>query len=85
VLRALGGERLALPAPPALAQRHPRDARHEVELGRPDVAKRRREDLDSVALDPVVVRDRRLRDDVDLVEAHVLRAHVEHLEALARR
>jgi hypothetical protein len=38
VLGALAGERLALPAAPALAQRQAGDASHQVELGGPDVA-----------------------------------------------
>jgi hypothetical protein len=40
VLGAVAGERLALPVAPALAQRHPGEPRHQVELRRPCVAKR---------------------------------------------
>ncbi len=40
VRRALAGEGLALPAAPPFAQRHARDARHEIELRRPHVTVR---------------------------------------------
>ena len=81
---ALARERLALPPAPALAHRHPGEARHQVELRRPDVAERRREDLDLVAGDPVVMRDEALSRDVVLIEPEVRRRDVEELEPLAR-
>src|SRR5581483_4506750 len=42
------GERLAVPAGPALAQLEPGDARHQVELRRPHVPARVREQTDAV-------------------------------------
>src|SRR2546430_13539177 len=57
VLAALTRERLAVPAAPALMQRHPGQPRHQVELGGPDVAKRHRQAAGPVAPPPVTVRD----------------------------
>ena len=51
VRRALAGERLAVPVAPAFAQRHPGDAGHQVELRRPHVAERHREDVELVVDD----------------------------------
>src|SRR5439155_12408513 len=67
---ALARERLALPAAPPPAQRHP-PPRHQVELRRPDVAERYRDDVHLFAGNRVVMRDETLRDDVVLVEAEM--------------
>ena len=58
VLGAVTGERRARPGAPALAQRHAGQPRHQVQLGRPDVAKRLRELAERTVAEPVVVRDR---------------------------
>ena len=62
---ALARERLALPPAPALAQPQAGDPRHQVELGRPDVAERNRAGGPRAVAKPPVVRDEALRDDVD--------------------
>lgn len=68
VLGALAGEGLPLPASPTLAQGHPRQPRHEVQLGGPHVAERHRERLEPSVEHPVVMRDQALSGDVVLVE-----------------
>ena len=55
MLAAVARERLPLPAAPALAQGQPGEARHQVQLGRPHVAKRHREDL-QLAVDDLLRR-----------------------------
>ena len=85
VLGALARERLAPPPRPALAQRHPGEARHQVELGRPHVAERHRVQLELAVDDPVVVGDQALRRDVVLVEAEPRGVDVERADGLARR
>src|SRR5205085_1054692 len=81
---AVGREGLACPASPALAQRHPRDAGHEVELRWPYVAVGRRELLGLLARDPPVMRVQDLRGQVGvLVEADVRRLEGEHPRVLA--
>jgi hypothetical protein len=52
---AVAGEGLTFPGAPALAQSHPSEPRHQVELGRPYVAKWRGEDLELAVDDPVVI------------------------------
>src|SRR4029453_4942699 len=85
VLGALARERLPLPTAPALAQRHAREPRHQGKLRRPHIAKRRRDDVDLAVLDPVVMRDESLPDNVVLVKADVPRLDDERLERLPRR
>ena len=53
--RALAGEWLAVPIAPPFAQRHPREARHQIELGRPHETERCREDVPPVVHEAVVV------------------------------
>jgi len=69
VTRAVGSKRLPLPASPSLAQPHSGDPRHQVEFGRPDVAKRHVMYSGMVTVDPVVVGDEALHGDVVLVES----------------
>src|SRR4029453_18615904 len=85
VLGALARERLPLPTAPALAQRHAREPRHQVKLRRPHIAKRRRDGVDLAVLDPVVMRDESLTDNVVLVKADVPRLDDERLERFTRR
>src|SRR5262249_5855458 len=59
-LAAFARERLAPPTAPPLARMHPRDACHEVELGRPHVAERDRPRRDRSVVDVVVVGDEAL-------------------------
>src|SRR5439155_20647537 len=81
---ALAREGIALPSAPALAQAHPGDARHQVELGRPHVAELPREDLELVADRPPVVRVGDLRGHVGvLVETNIPWAVSEHSGRLA--
>src|SRR5437870_856304 len=61
VLAALAGERLPPPSAPPLAEPHPRQLRHQVQLRGPDVPER-----DRGVLAPAV-------DDLDVVGAHRLR------------
>src|SRR5580704_12056812 len=68
VLVALAREGLAPPVGPALTQAHAGDARHEVELGGPHEAPRRREGLGLPVREPVVVRHSLLVGDVQGVE-----------------
>ena len=84
VLAALAGERLAPPPAPAVAQAHPGELRHQVELGGPHVAERDRQALDAAVDDLEVVRDQALVGDVVLVEAPVALADVEGADGLAR-
>src|SRR4051794_38714124 len=85
VLAALAREGRAVPILPALAQPHPGEARHQIELGGPDVPERKRRFPPHPVLRPEVVRDEPLARDVVLVEAQVLGAHVEREEPLTRR
>ena len=75
--RALAGEGLALPATPALAQRHSGKPRHQVEFCRPYVAEGRREHLDLAVGDPVVMGNQTLCRDVVLIESEPGIAHGE--------
>src|SRR5258705_8677978 len=54
--RALAGERRTVPPAPTFDQAHTGDARHEVELGGPDVAIRGGADLQPAVTIPVLVR-----------------------------
>src|SRR5205823_9840071 len=83
VLRAVARERLALPAGPAFAERHAGEPRHQVELGRPDVPERNRQDVEPAVDDAVMVGDEALPRDVVLVEAEPRRTHGEREEGLA--
>src|SRR5947207_2638826 len=85
VAPAVAREGLTLPAAPALAQRHSGQARHQVKLRRPRVAKWGRESLDLPVDDPVVVRDSDLGCDVVFLEAEMRRTDVERVNRLARR
>src|SRR5947208_16325279 len=60
VLATLARERLAVPVAPALAQRHPGQLRHQVELRRPHVAERQRQQLPAAVDEREVVRDEAL-------------------------
>src|SRR3954453_23353241 len=60
VLLAVVAERLAVPAAPPVAQRHPGEPGHQVELRRPHVAERHREDVEPAVDRAVVVRDQAL-------------------------
>lgn len=82
VCGAVANEGLTFPAAPALAQRHAREPRHQVEIGGPYVTKRRREDLKLPVDDPVVVRDKALRCDVVLVEADMRWGYGERSDGL---
>ena len=77
VLAALARERLAPPAAPALPEAEAGHLRHEVELGRPDVAERPRAVVDPTVDDREVVRDQALVRDVVLVDPPVALADVE--------
>src|SRR5262249_41026886 len=81
VLRALVGERRAIPVGPALAELETGEPCHEVELARPHVAARHRETLRT----GLVMRDEALLDEVVLVDADVVVAHGEGHVALAGR
>src|SRR5947209_6982101 len=85
VLATLAREGLAVPVAPALAQRHPGQLRHQVELRRPHVAERQREQLPAAVDQREVVRDEALIRDVVLVDAPVRRARGEDVERLAGR
>src|SRR5215211_7090270 len=85
VLAAVAREHRPAPVLPALAQPHPGETRHQIELGGPDVAEGKRGFPPHAVLRPEVVRDEPLCRDVVLVEAEVLAAHVEGVEPLPRR
>src|ERR671937_1475515 len=85
VLGAVRGERVALPAAPTLAQCDSGELSHQIELGRPRIAKRHRDDLDSAVIDPIVMGDESLPDDVVLIEAEMGGADGERLEPFAWR
>ena len=85
MLAAVARERLALPSAPALAQAHPGELRHQVELGGPRVAERDRETFDLPVDDLEVMRREPLVRDVVLVDAPSRLAHVEGVERLAGR
>ena len=74
-LRAVARERLPVPAAPALAQAHPGQLRHEVELRGPGVAERNREALEPSVDDPEVMGREALRRDVVLVDPPARLAH----------
>src|SRR5207302_9957840 len=76
-------ERLAVPAAPAPARPQAGDPGHQVELRRPDVAKRPRPVLELPVPLRVVMRDQALMRDVVLVDADVLVAEVEDAQFLA--
>ena len=71
VLGALAREGLALPARPSVAQPHPGQLRHEVELAGPGVAERDRSALEVAVGLEEVVRDQALPRDVVLVDPPV--------------
>src|SRR4051812_24298064 len=85
VLSALTREGLAPPAAPAVAQRHPGELRHQVELRRPDVAERHRVLLDRAADGLEVMRDEALAGDVVLVDTPVRLAALEDAERVPGR
>src|SRR6476469_2985464 len=85
VLAALARERLAIPAAPALAQAHACELGHQVELRRPYVAERHREEPPAPVDEREVVRDEALVRDVVLVDTPVRRTCVEDVERLTRR
>jgi hypothetical protein len=71
---ALARERLSPPPCPSLAQRHPGELRHQVELGGPYAPERHREVLGPTILDPEVMGGEALRRDVVFVYAPALLA-----------
>src|SRR5262249_14630340 len=86
VARALARERLTVPVGPPFTQGQAGGASHEVELGRPRVPERRREGLEPSVDDPVVMGDRDLLGEIDvLLEAEVRRRHRERPEPLPAR
>src|SRR4051794_12376517 len=83
---ARAGERLPPEPAPALAEAHPRQLGHQVQLGRPDVAEwNRAADRAPVGCDLEVVGDQTLIGDVVLVEADVLVTDMERDHGLPRR
>src|SRR5262245_47985868 len=82
---ALARERLATPAAPALHERHPREARHQVELGRPHVAEGDRVGSPDPPDQLMVVGYEALPGDVELVEAEVGGGERERAHGLAGR
>src|SRR6266516_6396374 len=68
VAPAVAGEGLALPVAPALAQGHPGESRHEVQLGRPSVALRRRVGFKLAVYHPEMMGKRDLPRKVILLE-----------------
>ena len=73
VRRAQRGERLAPPPAPAALEPHPRQARHQVELGGPGVAHLDRAGLDPAVDEVVVLAAQPLGDDVVDVERDAAR------------
>lgn len=79
-------ERVSLPVRAATLQRHSGHLRHQVTLGRPDVADVARFVPDrSARLPRVVVGSSLSGDEVERVEAHVSAADVERRRNLAGR
>ena len=85
VLAAVTRERLAPPAAPALAQRHPGELRHQVELGRPHVPERHRRGSTRPSTSSKWCEIEPLVRDVVLVDAPVRLARVEDADGLAGR
>src|SRR5207244_7624648 len=85
VLAALGSERLAVPAAPALAQAHPGNLRHEIELRGPDITERHRGTLETATDIIEMVRDQSLVGHVVLVDPPMLVARREDVHRLAGR
>src|SRR5690349_776067 len=80
VLAAAARERLSVPVAEALPQPHAGQARHQIELRRPDVAERRRRLLEDAVDGAEVVGDEPLAGEVVLVDADVTFAHLERVE-----
>src|SRR6186713_915668 len=85
MLAAVAGERLPPPAAPPLAQSHPGELRHQVELRGPGVPERDRVALELPVDHPEVMGDKALSCDVELVEPPARLAHVEREDRLAGR
>src|SRR5215207_8213430 len=82
MLRAVAREGLPPPAAPALAQPHPAELRHEVELGRPRVAERHRDAVEASVDDPKVVGNEALVRDVVFVDPPPRLARIEDVKRL---
>src|SRR6266540_1299573 len=82
---AVARERLSVPSRPALAWAKPRQLGHEVKVGRPHVAERRRVAPDAALLEVEEVGPKSLVRDVVFVEPDPALGHLDWPEGLARR
>src|SRR6267143_4581671 len=84
VAPAFTREGLTLPATPPFAQRHSSESCHQIQLGRPHIAERRRKGLKFSVHHPVVMGVGDLRRDVIFLEPEMCRGHLERVDGLAR-
>lgn len=85
MVSAFAREGRAVPVAPSLSQRHSGHPSHQVQLGWPYVAMRRRERRESVLDHPKVMRDRDLLRKVVVLETDVRWRRDEQVDGLAGR